>query len=227
MKRVSGILWGIVLIAIGSLLALNTFGVLDFNLFFEGWWTLIIIIPCAISFVTESDKVGSLIGVTIGVLLLLCCQDVLSFDMLWKLIIPAIIVFVGIKMIFNSLFKNKSSLIRKELKNSGVEAKSGFAAFSGNNLVYDGEVFNGAELNAIFGGVKCDLTNAIFERDTYIDATAVFGGIDIIVPNTVNVKCNATSIFGGLSDKKHKNSSDNQYTIYVNGTCIFGGVDIK
>lgn len=56
MKRVSGILWGIVLAAVGVIIALSGLGIITLNLFFEGWWTLFIIIPCLIGLITDSDK---------------------------------------------------------------------------------------------------------------------------------------------------------------------------
>ena len=92
---------------------------------------------------------------------------------------------------------------------------------------FDSEEFNGAELTAVFGGVKCDLRNAIIEKDCAITATAVFGGIDIFVPDYVNVKINSNSIFGGVSDKNHRSSVPGAVTLYINATCMFGGVDIK
>ncbi len=90
--------WGIALVAVGVLLALNAFNITDFNIFFDGWWTLFIIVPCGIGMITDSDKWGSIIGVIVGVLLLLCCQDILDFDIFWKLLIPAIIVIIGVKL---------------------------------------------------------------------------------------------------------------------------------
>lgn len=55
-KQLSGIIWGAVLIMVGVLLMLSAFQVVDFNLFFDGWWTLFIIIPCLAGIVTENDK---------------------------------------------------------------------------------------------------------------------------------------------------------------------------
>ncbi len=37
------------------------------------------------------------IDLFIGIFLLLCCQNILDFGMLWKLIFPAIIILFGIK----------------------------------------------------------------------------------------------------------------------------------
>ena len=60
-----------------------------------------------------------------------------------------------------------------------------------------------------------------------ISASAVFGGIDILVPDNVNVKVSSNSIFGGVSEKKHNPDNAGAVTLYINATCIFGGVDIK
>ena len=73
MKKITKILWGIVLIVLGVIFALNALNIADINVFFDGWWTLFIIIPSLISLFNDHDKVGGLIGIAIGVFLLLCC----------------------------------------------------------------------------------------------------------------------------------------------------------
>lgn len=227
MKKISKILWGIALIAIGGIFALNAFGITNIEVFFDGWWTLFIIVPCFIGIITEREKTGNIIGLLIGIFLLLCCQNVLGFDMLWKLAVPAIIVIIGVKLIFGGLFGDRATKIIETSRKNGDNIKTGCATFSGQDINFDGEVFEGAELNAIFGGVKCDLRNAIFEKDCAITASAIFGGIDILVPDYVNVKVNSNSIFGGVSHKKHCPAPEGAVTLYINATCMFGGVEIK
>lgn len=225
MKKVSSVFWGLILVAAGVIFALNAFHITNIDVFFDGWWTLFIIIPCTVGLFSEREKTGNLIGIAVGVFLLLCCQNILSFSMLWKLFVPAIIVLVGLKMVFTGLFGNRANEIMKRLRENGKEPKAGIATFSGCNLNYDGEVFEGAELTAVFGGIKCDLRNAVIEKDCAIQASAIFGGIDILVPDNVNVKVSSNSFFGGLSNKTsvHQNAP----TIYVSGTCMFGGIEIK
>lgn len=225
MKKSSNVLWGIVLIAVGAVFALNELNITDIDLFFDGWWTLFIIVPCGIGLFTEREKTGNLIGIAIGVFLLLCCQDILNFSFMWKLLVPAVIVIVGLKMVFTGLFGNKANEMIKQLKLEGKHPRSGFAAFSGCDMNYDGQVFESAELTAIFGGVKCDLRNAIIEKDCAIQVSAIFGGVDILVPAGINVKVNSTSIFGGMSNKTA--AKQDGPTLYVSGVCMFGGVDIK
>ena len=224
MKNLSKIIWGLVLVAAGVLFGLNAVGVTNVKVFFDGWWTLFIIIPCFVGLFTDRNKTGNLIGLLLGVILLLCCQDILDFSAIWKLVLPVVVVIIGFSLIFGGFgFRGR----RFEVKNSSGNVSSGFAAFSGKTMKFDGEVFRGAEITAVFGGVKCDLTNAVFEGDTVINATAVFGGVDVIVPAGVNVKVRSDSLFGGVSDRNRVNTDGNPYTVYVNATCIFGGVDIK
>lgn len=227
MKKSKTIIWGIILIIAGILLAVNSLGIADINIFFDGWWTLIIIIPCFIGLFTESDKVGNLIGILIGVFLLFCCQNILSFDLFLKLVLPIVIIAVGAKMIFGSFKSSKSTKVMDEVVSSGGNVRNTTATFSGQDVNYSGEIFSGAEYNAIFGGIECDLRGAVIDKDCVIKATAIFGGIDIFLPPNVNVKVNSNSFFGGISNKAHQNSSANTVTIYIEGTCLFGGVDIK
>lgn len=227
MKKVSRILWGIAFIVVGGILALNAFGYTNIEVFFDGWWTLFIIVPSFIGIFSEREKTGNLIGLAIGVFLLLCCQNVLEFDMLWKLAVPAIIVIIGLKLIFTAVFGDKATKILVQSREEGKEVKTGNAVFAGQNMNFDGEVFDGADISAVFGGLKCDLRNAVIKKDCAITASAIFGGIDIYVPEGVKVKISSNSIFGGVSEKEHHPAGEGAATIYIDATCMFGGVEIK
>ena len=48
MNNYSNVLWGFVLIIIGIVFGLNALDITDINIFFDGWWTLFIIVPCFI-----------------------------------------------------------------------------------------------------------------------------------------------------------------------------------
>lgn len=227
MKKFKSIIWGIILVIVGVIVALNALEITNIDIFFDGWWTLFIIIPCFIGIFTSDEKFGSVLGVAVGVFLLLCCQDILDFSMIWKLGLPVIIIAVGLKMIFGGLFKRKSEKIAEKIEINGFDMNKFGATFSGTDANFSGQMFYGTELNALFGGVTCDLRGSFIEQDCVIKANAIFGGIDIFVPEGVNVKIHSTSIFGGVDNKEHKNSPENLHTIFVKANCLFGGVDIK
>ena len=100
MKRTNKILWGIVLIILGVILGLKALGLTKIDIFFDGWWTLFIIVPSLVGLFTEKKKTGNLFGVALGVFLLLCSWDVLSFSLLWKILVPAALIYFGLNLIF-------------------------------------------------------------------------------------------------------------------------------
>ena len=71
------------------------------------------------------------------------------------------------------------------------------------------------------------LGNATIENGAVIDALALFGGVDIKLPENVNVETSTLPIFGGTGIAKNRTFNENNPTVYVNAVCIFGGVDIK
>ena len=220
MKNCKNIILGIILIVVGVWFGLYATGVVKVNLLFDGWWTLFIIVPSFLGLFDEDGRTGSLIGLFVGVLLLLSCQDVLKFDIVLKLIVPCVLIVTGLSFIFKGKIKTKNIENVKTVGGTNYNA-----TFSGQNLDFSKEEFTGTKLDAVFGGIKCDLRNAIINDDVVIEASAIFGGITILVPKDVNVKITSTSIFGGVDGKSKMDKPGK--TIYVNATCLFGGVEVK
>ena len=226
MKKFENILWGIAFIVVGLILAGNAIGITNIDIFFDGWWTLFIIVPCFIGLFNDSDKTGNVIGLVIGGTLLLACQGLLNFEMVWKLVVPVALVIIGVSIIFKDSIHGKINSEISKINKSQKDIPSYCATFSEQNAKFENEEFRGADLTAVFGGVKCDLRQAIINSDTVIKAESIFGGVEIYVPSNVKVKIKSTPIFGGVTDKSVHNQ-ESEHTIYINSTCIFGGVDIK
>ncbi len=228
MNTMKNVFWGIALVVFGLIWGLNALDITRINIFFDGWWTLFIIVPCFIGLFNEKEKTGNIIGLVIGIALLLCCLDLLDFNIIWKLSFPTILVIVGLSFIFKDSLNNK---INKEINKINKENNSDneyCATFSSQNVYFDDEEFKGANLTSVFGGVKCDLRKAIIKENQVINCSAIFGGIDIYVPENVKVKIKSNSIFGGISNKRKEVSKDkDEKTIYINTTIMFGGIDIK
>ena len=227
MKKFGNVLWGIVLIVIGLIIGGNALGITNINIFFDGWWTLFIIIPCFIGLFKDNEKTGNLIGLLIGSALLLACQNILDFDLIWKLAFPTILVIIGLSIILRDTLGGKVSNEIKKLNEKRNDGNSYCATFSGQNVNFDGEKFTGADLIAVFGGVKCDLRNAIIDSDVVINASSTFGRIEIYVPSNIKIKIKAIPIFGGVENKVNTTVDKNSPTIYINGTAVFGSVEIK
>ena len=63
------------------------------------------------------------------------------------------------------------------------------AIFAGNKIRIS-DHFIGASLNAVFGGLTIDLRDAVIDSDVEISTATVFGGIDIYLPQEVQVRVN-------------------------------------
>ena len=230
MNKARPIIWGIAIIALGIIFGGNALGFFDLNIFFDGWWTLFIIIPSLISLITEKEKLSSLAFLIAGILLLLAAQDVFSYEVAWKAILAVVLVLIGVFIIFRSIIHSDNA---KEVEKKAEELKddrkmdSQTAVFSGSERAYNNETFQGSNLTAVFGGVELDLRNAKFTKDTVIKAFALFGGIDIIIPEDIQVKIKSGFIFGGITDDRRGTSIKGKHTIYLDAAGGFGGVTIS
>lgn len=229
MKNFRSVLWGLVILLLGVIIGLNALDIADINIFFDGWWTLFIIVPCFIDLFKSSDKTGNIIGIIIGIALLLACNDFFEFKIIAKLLLPLILVSIGIKLIIRA-FSKTDSKINEKIKHTYGENKDHHrvhtAVFAGDTVRLNDEVIAGAELTAVFGGIDFDIRNAKIETDIVINATAIFGGVDVLIPNNVQLIVRSNSIFGGVT-KKALGDPLAENTVFVNANCIFGGVDIK
>ena len=224
MKKTGNLLCGVLFIVLGLIFGLNALGITDINIFFRGWWTLFIIIPSLIGVIKESKKASNYVWLIIGIVLLLIAQGILDIRNVRKLVFPAVLVIIGVIIIFKDVINGKVNDKIKELNKEDKEEY--YATFSSQKLNFSGDEFKGATLNAIFGGIDLNLRDVNMTQDQIINATSVFGGIDIIVPNNVNVKIKSNSIFGGV-DNKAIDNKENVPTIYVKAFCLFGGVEVK
>lgn len=228
MKNFGNIIWGILLIVIGLVVGINALGIANISIFFDGWWTLFIIIPCLVGLFNERKKTGNIIGLLIGIILLLCCQGILDFDMIWSLLLPTILVIIGASLIFRDSFNHKVNEEIKKINKSKIKDDGYCATFSEQKIKIENEEFLGTDLTSVFGSIKCDLKDAIIKKDVVINVTSIFGGTEIHVPDNVKVKVKSSSIFGGVDEKKKDNKElESEHTIYINATCLFGGVEIK
>jgi predicted membrane protein len=232
-NKLSNALWGLFFIIIGIGVAGNVLNLWDFELFFDGWWTFLIIIPCFIAMVQSGFGTASTMGFIIGVLLFISFYVDLHFN-LWQLVIPAILIFIGLRIMFQGAFRKKAKFFEQNNTYEGTggqtytdAAKGEYNAIFSGNRIHVTDAFTGTNINAIFGGLVLDLRDAKISGDVEVNATAIFGGIDIYIPAGVNIKTNNVPIFGGVSNKSGQFNQPGAPTIFLNSTCMFGGIDIK
>lgn len=224
MNKVSRKLWGIVLIILGVIFLLNALDITNINIFFNGWWTLLIIIPSLINLFNpnKEGKFSSLIWLIVGIVLLLLMQGILNMELVIKLFIPVVFLVSGIYLIFGNVIKNE---LNTKIKSFNTEKKDEYCStFSNQNIVIE-EKFKQVNADAIFGGLTLDLHDCEIKDESLIKASAIFGELTIIVPKDVVVKVKSLPIFGGVSNNCRHNVG--KKVIYIDAVALFGSVDIK
>ena len=224
MKKYKNIVYGIMLILLGIIIALISLDIINTNLFFKGWWTLVIIIPSIIGLLFDDDKLGNIISLIIGILLLLGVRNIIDYKILLKLFVPILLVTVGLSLILKNILESKKTLQIKELNKVKDNTKDIFATLSNENKKIIGE-FKGISIDAVFSNVELDLREAEIKKDQVINVSTIFSGVTILTNNNIKVIVKSDSLFGGVSN--HIEEKDEAKAIYINASCLFGGVEIK
>jgi hypothetical protein len=84
-------------------------------------------------------------------------------------------------------------------------------------------------VTAVFGGVDLDLRQAqLEEREVTIDAKAVFGGVNVVVPEDITVVIDGSGVFGGFGgDAEDVQPPAGAPVLRVVGKAVFGGVAVQ
>jgi hypothetical protein len=80
---------------------------------------------------------------------------------------------------------------------------------------------------ALFGGMDLDLRNAIFEAPVVeISGFWCFGGLDIKVPEGIDVRDQTAGVFGGTDIRDIGDPAPGAPTLVIKGMTLFGGVSV-
>lgn len=208
---------GVVFLTLGVLGILDATGSLESTELIDDWWPLAVIGLGAIGMLAERRiSLGPSIVVGIGFLLLAGQQGWSDEDLFG----PAILVVIGL-VVLSGLWR------RGRERTTGGE--DSLVMFGATKIKDRSEHFEHADVSAVFGGATLDLRQAHVDRDASVDALALFGGVDVVVPHGWRVAIDGTPIFGGFEDKTESGAelSDDAPMLNVHATAIFGGVDVK
>ena len=238
MKKVlNSVLTGGLILAIGVGYLGNVFqlwGDYTFKLFFPGWWTFLLMIPMVYSFINDGANFFNLTVFAVGAVLF-ASYLIPSLDgKVFPIIAAVVLILIGLRIILSPLFqKHRRQKVTVEINSASTETPSPDengdkyeTSFSERCIDYTDRPFYGASLVTNFGAIKLDLSRAVINGDTVIDAQTHFGGIKIILPDNVAVKLEKHSFFGGVDNKHSTRASDVQHTVVIIADSNFGGIEI-
>lgn len=235
--RRSSFLLGVAVIALGVILLLNNFNILNVSVGYmiaTYWplllvfWGLDLLIPAEPgSRRNLGTLVTGLVLVALGLLVIGNNLDLydLDFSFFWSLFWPVVIILIG------------WSMLRGTSGSGGVH----WAVMSGIELKQKGWKLEDGSFFALMGGVDMDLNAAeIPEGEVLLNATAVMGGIEIIVPPGMTVDYEGTAVLGGVKffnedsggiiatrKSQYKGEPASGTKLILRCTAIMGGIEIK
>lgn len=220
-----GLVFGVFILAAGIILFLDRQEIINAGDVFRFWPLAVIGLGMArLLQPSGSGRVGGGLLMLVGVLLQLRTLGILHFGFreLW----PLGLIAIGVLLVWRSI----------EAQRDGVSAKpSAFlnrcAVLGGGEFKSDAKDFKGGEVLAIFGGYSIDLRGASMTGPSAtIHANALFGGVELKVPDTWSVSIQGLPILGGYSDTtRHPRIDDERSakSLIVTGFAMFGGVEVK
>jgi predicted membrane protein len=99
----------------------------------------------------------------------------------------------------------------------------------GGERVVRSQDFRGGEVTAILGGFEIDLRGAGIAGDSAtIEVFALFGGVELRVPEDWDVAVHGTPILGAvINSAKAGIGTVPTKTLVIRGSAIMGGVEVK
>jgi hypothetical protein len=234
---------GLILLLIGAVFLLNNLGVFYIEDVRKYWPALLIVAGVAHLFFSRHGRRSLVLSgmlVTIGGLLLANNFGYIHANV-WEIVWPVMLIFLGILFLFRARGGGPSFAGPPScgggLGGSGTGASRAnpnvldeVAVFGGIQRRVDSQDFEGGELSSVFGGIELDMRGANTKKDEIvIEANAVFGGIELLLPDRWNVTVRGAGIFGGYEDKTHPpaNPAEKRPHLTVTGSAVFGGVSVR
>ena len=219
-NTVGVILAGLVIISFGLTLLANNLGWADAHQVLRQVWPLGLVVLGIAAILQRGQGLWGIALIVAGAWGYATQQHWLRVSF-WAVFGPTMVVLVGGAIIWRALHRPRPAVA------PGEAYIRTFAILSGSELRPTAQ-FEGADLNAVLGGSKLDLSAATMTGDSaVIEVFTVMGGIEILVPQDWNVTTEVTSFMGACVDKRRPSTTPRTKRLIVRGFALMGGVDIK
>lgn len=228
-RGTSGLLWGALLVLGGVALLLDHMGLISIDRLWR-FWPLLLVGVGILNVMRRENRLWGILLMTGGVLLQLNELGIAHFR--WNDIWPVLLIAAGLMLMWGTIEKRKGPS-RAPIGGDPRTTLNESAIFGGIERRVSTQDFQGGQINAVFGGVEIDLTDANMQADeATLEINAIFGGVELRLPETWLVAFRGTPIFGGISDKSRVSrtvdlSDPRRKVLILTGAVLFGGVEIK
>lgn len=146
----------------------------------------------------------------------------------FSIVFPLLFIFIGVQVTMRALRGSNVPGPAAGPADADDYVRS-FAVMGGVTRRNESQAFRGGELTAVMGGVELDLTQARpADGRAVVDVFAIWGGIDIRVPDDWRVELEAVPLMAGVETSARLAPGESAAgTLVVRGFVMMGGVEIK
>lgn len=218
---------GVLIIGLGLLLLAGNLGLISVRYVLRNFWPVALITIGLLMITQRESRRGKQWGwvwLLLGIWVLGERLDWIDVS-IWQLFFPTVLLAVGGILVWRAIVVQQT---QDDTSGEPAEFVRSFAILSGNEFRPVSRPFRGADLSAVMGGLKLDLTAAKMESDTAsIEVFSFWGGIEINVPPDWAVTSRVTAFMGGFMDRRRPSSVVPTKTLTVRGFAFMGGVEVK
>jgi len=214
---------GLVVLTLGVLWTLDNLGMLDASRIIYWWpvvalgWGVIYLFGLG---VRRNVNLGSFWTI-IGAISLLNTLGVIHVTIfaLW----PVFLVVMGASMVFRGW--RGTGWIKGAADSGSRPNVTVFLGGAEHKVV--GQDLRSADVTAIMGAMSVDFRSSrLAEREVKVDVFALWGGIDLVVPEGWRVEGRVTPILGAFQDLTKTPADPNAPKLIVAGEVVMGGIEV-
>jgi hypothetical protein len=214
---------GVLVIAAGTLMTFDNLGLVHAEEYIRFWPASLIgvgVLKLLQSREGLGGGFGGFVFTVVGTWLLLEQSAVvtLSFWDMW----PTLLVFFGGFLVWQGLSAPRVRPVATDLVNT-VRAT---AVLGGLVQGSHSPAFRGGQVTAIMGGCEIDLRRAAIDGEAVVELFALWGGIEIRVPDDWSVVSQIVPVLGGVEDKTSPPQGAARHRLILRGFVIMAGVEI-
>ena len=211
---------GVFFTAAGVLLSADNLGVFEAEPILRLWPVALIAIGALKILAPGSSRIAAILLILAGTWILLYNFDLVRVSVfeLW----PLLLIALGL-----GIFARGLGIGPSPANPDRPRTGSSVAVLSSRKIVENTNDFRAANAVSFLGGTQIDLTRAdITNGPAVIDALAVWGGVEIVVPDHWEVIGEVTPVMGGFVVKT-PTAADPTRRLIVRGLALMGGIEVK